>query len=151
MLTYKPNDNFTGTDTICYNMNEIMNSNEKQKVRIIVTIDNEENHAPIATVKNITAKVWQKPWYTNSAMRINVLDYIKDADGDDLSIEIVNKPDINKATANIQNNLNTFVGPNKTIHIYSYVFKMLAIVAIATGLILMLLVPLLKKWMHGIN
>jgi len=151
MLTYKPNSDFTGTDTICYNMKEIVNGEEDQRVRIVLTIDNEKNHAPVATVKNITAKVWQKPWYTNSAMRINVLDYIKDADGDDLSIEIIEKPDINKATANISNNLNTFVGPNKTIHIYSYVFKMLAIVAIATGFVLMLLVPILKKWMHGVH
>ncbi len=37
-----------------------------------------------------------------------------DADGDPLDIEIIKKPDVNKATVNVQNNLNTFVGPNKS-------------------------------------
>ncbi|MBN1252367.1 MAG: MFS transporter [Bacteroidales bacterium] len=150
-LTYKPNADFTGTDTICYNMQELVNGEEIQTVKIILTVDNQKNHTPLAMVKNISAKVWQKPWYTNSAMKINVLDYIQDADGDNLDIEIIENPDIKKATANVQSNLNTFVGPNKTIHIYSAVFKMLAITAIATALLLLMLVPILKKWMHGIN
>ncbi len=151
MLTYVPMANFTGIDTVSYFMKEIVNEEENQEVQIIITVDEIENHAPISLVKNINVRVWEKPWYTNSALKVNVLDYFVDADGDNLDIEIISKPNIDLATANVQNNLNTFVGPNKTIHIYSYVFKMLAIVAIATGILLMLLVPILKKWMHGVH
>ncbi|MCF6241821.1 MAG: hypothetical protein L3J74_10820, partial [Bacteroidales bacterium] len=84
-------------------------------------------------------------------LKINVLDYFIDADGDVLDIEIIKKPDANKATANVQNNLNTFVGPNKTIHIYANVFGALALIALITGGLLILLVPILKKWMHGVH
>jgi POT family proton-dependent oligopeptide transporter len=151
MLTYTPNTGFTGVDTISYYMKEIKNGQENQKVELIITVDNIDNHPPVALVKNIKARVWEKPWYTNSDLKINVLDYFVDADGDILDIEIIKKPDVNKATARVQNNLNTFVGPNKTIHIYSHVFGALSLIALITGVLLFLLVPILKKWMHGVH
>ncbi len=151
MLTYTPEAGFTGTDTITYYMKEIENGQENQKVELIITVDNIDNHPPVALVKTIKARVWEKPWYTNSSLKINVLDYFVDADGDVLDIEIIKKPDVNKATANVQNNLNTFVGPNKTIHIYSNVFGALSLIALITGGLLILLVPILKKWMHGVH
>jgi len=132
-------------------MKEIANADENQKVELIITIDEIENHAPVALANNINVRVWEKPWYTNSAYKINVLDYFVDLDGDKLNIEIIEKPNLEKATANVQNNLNTFVGPNKTIHIYSNVFQMLALIAISTSILLLLLVPILKKWMHGVH
>lgn len=151
MITYVPSTNYQGADTISYFMTEIANTTENQKVELIITIDETINHAPIALASNINVRIWEKPWYTNSAYKVNVLDYFVDLDGDKLDIKVIEKPDLDKATANVQNNLNTFVGPNKTIHIYSNVFQMLAIIAISTGLFLILLVPILKKWMHGIH
>ncbi len=151
LLTYIPDNGFIGVDTITYDMQEIDNSNENQKVELIITVDNQDNHVPVAQVKNIDVRVWEKPWYTNSALKVNVLDYFVDADGDELDIEIIKKPDVKKATANVQNNLNSFVGPNKTIHIYAHVFGALSLIALITGGFLVLLVPVLRKWMHGIH
>ncbi len=149
-LSYTPTGNFTGSDTIIYNVTEIEN-NSVDLVKLIITIDNEENHAPVIRENQIARKVWEKPWYAKSSVEINVLDYVYDLDGDVLSIEIVEKPDFNQGTASVNNGLNSYVGPNKTIHIYSSVFKVIFITAISTALFLLLLVPLLRKWMHGVH
>ena len=38
--------------------------------------------------------------------------------------------------------------PVKTVHIYGDVYKLIAIMAVASGIFCLILSPLLKKWMH---
>lgn len=140
-----------GIDTISWTMTDIEHPEQIDKVQLILTVDDKDNHAPVARVASVNALAWQKPWYTRSELKLNVLDYVYDQDGDDLSIELTKKPDKDRATVKIANNLNTFVGPNKTVYIYTNVFKSISLIALSVGLFLLLLVPILKKWMHGIH
>ena len=151
MLTYKAELGKELIDTVEWVVTELEDKTQSDIVRLILTIDNEDNHAPVAKMNSITATVWKKPWYTRTGVIINVKDFVYDPDGDPLEISILERPDSERATVQIQNNLNTFVGPNKTVHIYTSVFGALAIIAIAVGLLLLGLVPILKKWMHGVH
>jgi POT family proton-dependent oligopeptide transporter len=151
MLTYKALSDSMLVDTIEWTITEIEDTLQSDLVRMILTIDNLENHPPVAKTAVIDAVAWKKPWYTRSDVIVNVLDFAYDPDGDALIVKITQKPDAERATVKTQNNLNTFVGPNKTVHIYTNVFGSLSIIAVAVGVLLLFLVPILKKWMHGIH
>jgi len=38
--------------------------------------------------------------------------------------------------------------PSETVHIYGDVYKLISIMAVASGVFCLLISPLLKKWMH---
>jgi len=150
-IVYTAPKDTMGMDTISWTMTDIEHPDQIDKVQLILTVDDKDNHAPVARVSTVNATAWQKPWYTRSELKLNVLDYVYDQDGDDLNIVLTEKPDKDRATVKKANNLNTFVGPNKTVYIYTNVFKSISLIALSVGLFLLLLVPILKKWMHGIH
>ena len=78
---------------------------------------------------------------------INVMGNFFIAGGEPLELQVVQAPD--SGYAEFGKMLNPFVGPSKTIHIYSKVFYYLFLVAIGVGFIVLLISPLLKKWQHG--
>jgi len=43
------------------------------------------------------------------------------------------------------------INPVQSLHIYSGVFEKIALVSVGIGLLLLLLSPILKKWMHGVK
>jgi len=147
-LAYKPNADFIGSDTIQYLMIEYENVDNKTLVELIVLVDELENHPPQLVKNRLSVKVWEKPWYTKSVQRINVLNYFYDPDGDELGVNLLTQANFAHGQAKVVNSLNAFVSPGITIHIYMNVFRVLAIIAIAVGVVLLLLVPILKKWMH---
>ena len=150
-ITYTAPKDTMGIDTISWTVTDKEHPDQVDKVRLILTIDDKDNHAPVARVTSVNAHAWEKPWYTRSELKVNALDFAYDPDGDDLSFVITKKPDSKRATLKVARNLNTFVGPNKTVYIYTNVFQSISIIALSVGFLLLLLVPILKKWMHGIH
>ena len=43
------------------------------------------------------------------------------------------------------------IDPTQTIGVYGDVFQNIGLVAVGVSVLLLLLVPLLKKWMHGVH
>ncbi len=52
------------------------------------------------------------------------------------------------ASVNEEGSGNFVPAPIETVHIYGDVYKMIAIMAVASGIVCLILSPILKKWMH---
>jgi hypothetical protein len=103
--------------------------------------------APVAINTALNVKVPASTAIKKSVSTINVLENFYVADGRELQLEMVSEPE--GGYANFGNVMNPFVGPTKTIHIYSNVFFYLFIIALATGVVVFALSPLLNKWQHS--
>lgn len=137
-------------DVIEYTMCQKENPSRCDRVRIVVTVDEEENHKPKAIKTTDDVYIMGSTALAKTSATFNVLDYVYDADGDALSIEITQKPG-DVALVGDGEALNSFVTAAKTVHIYSYVFRNIGLFCLAATLVLLCLVPILKKWMHGVK
>lgn len=147
-MIYTPNAGSTGEDIIEFTLCEREAKQFCDRLRIVITIDDKEMHAPVAAQTNIEYNVIASTALAKSEPTINVLNYIADADGSDINIKITQKPSLQKALAGGSSALNTFVTPRKTIQIYSKVFFFIMICSFVAAFVLLLLVPILKSWVH---
>ena len=136
-------------DTIIYHMREINRPELYDKVALIVTISEDEVFAPVALEREKTITVQRSTAIRTSFNTVNVLHNFYIPNGKTLAVEIVEEP--SHGFVNTGSMLNPFVGPTKTIHIYSNVFYYLFLVSLGVGIIVFLLAPLLRKWMHGVH
>lgn len=150
-LTFEPQAGFTGEVTLEYTACEKENTDRCDKVRVILTYDEQANHAPIALKQEVDIYEVQSTALAKNDFKINVLNLVADADGDATQFMITDKADPKKGYVSMSSNLNSFVTASKTIHIYRQVFFYIAVFAIGASLLLFLLVPLLKRWMHGVK
>ena len=136
-------------DTIFYNMREINRPELYDEVALIITVSDDETFAPALSQPTANFTVQRSTAIRTSFNTFNVLHYFTLANGGALGIEVVDEP--TNGYASTGSMLNPFVGPTKTIHIYSNVFYYLFLVSMGVGVVVFLMAPLLKKWMHGIN
>jgi len=134
-------------DTISFRAFETEKQERVTYGEMIITISNEEVFAPVAINTALNVKVPASTAIKKSVSTINVLENFYVADGRELQLEMVSEPE--GGYANFGNVMNPFVGPTKTIHIYSNVFFYLFIIALATGVVVFALSPLLNKWQHS--
>jgi proton-dependent oligopeptide transporter, POT family len=137
------------SDTIYYNMVEQDNSSNSDRVGLVVSVSSDEVAVFSPVLLNDQKKVAVRNATTlrKSFNTINVLDNFYVPSGAMPGLEILEEPV--SGYAKTGNMLNPFVGPTKTIHIYSTVFYYLFIISIIVGVIVFLLTPVLRKWMHG--
>ncbi len=100
-ITYTPNANFSGKDTIIYQVTDPSGANDQDTVFITVT---NSNDAPVANTDNITIAEDT----TNVIIDVQVND--TDADGDVLTTSIVTTP--SNGTATVVNNDSITYTPN---------------------------------------
>lgn len=152
-LVYRANnalsDNGIVRDTLHYQLQEKENTDRVNNVMLVITVSEKEVFSPTLANNELDVKVQSATTIRKSFNTINVLNNFYVADGQDLGIDIVE--DATYGYSLTGNMLNPFVGPTKTIHIYSTVFYYLFILALGVGVVVFLLTPLLKKWMHGEN
>ncbi len=135
-------------DTLIYEVYEADAINRKTEVALVMTISDEVSNQPmLANHNEVLVKVPVATAIKKSMSTVNVLGNFYTANGNDLQMQVVQQP--NSGYADFGKMLNPFVGPSKTIHIYSQVFYYLFLVSIGVGFIVLLLSPILKKWMHG--
>lgn len=147
-LTYTPNADFVGIDTIELLSTEKANSNYADLVHLVVTVDNETFHKPVVIKNRVEYTIPASTAFTKTEFNANVLNFVADPNGGNLNIEILSKPNLKNALASDSRELNAFVSPRKTIGIYSNVFQMIMYFAFGAAIVLFLLSPLLNKWMH---
>ena len=121
----------------------------KDILKYEITVDKELNHTPVALTDIIDYYMPKKTAFASTEGLVNILDYVKDADGDNLKVEVVDKGKIGLAKKG--NTLNSFVDATKTIHIYTKVFWIIAICTVVVFLFALVITPLIKKWMNGVN
>ena len=136
-------------DTIFYNLRDISRPQLTDEVALVITISEEEFFAPVALKESVNFTVQRSTAIRTSFNTINILHHFYIANGKPLGIEIVEEPA--NGFVNTGSMLNPFVGPTKTIHIYSNVFYYLFLVSLGVGIVVFLISPLLRKWMHGIH
>jgi POT family proton-dependent oligopeptide transporter len=147
-MIYTPNAGSVGEDIIEFTLCEREANKFCDRLRIVITIDDKEMHAPVATQTSVEYYVVASTALAKSEPTINVLNYIADADGSNTNIKITQKPSLQKALVGNSKALNSFVTPRKTIQIYSKVFFFIMICSFGAALVLLLLVPVLKSWVH---
>ncbi len=136
-------------DTLHYTLEETDKPNTVNTVMLVMTISDKEAFAPKRVNNEIDVKVQSATTLRKSFNTINVLENFYISDGSELNIDILD--DAKNGYSLTGKMLNPFVGATKTIHIYSSVFYYLFVVALGVGFVLLLLTPVLKKWMHGEN
>ncbi len=136
-------------DTIFYTLRDISRPQLTDKVALVITVSDEELFSPVALKESVNFSVQRSTALRTSFNTINVLHHFYIANGKPLGVEIVEEP-VN-GFVNTGSMLNPFVGPTKTIHIYSNVFYYLFLVSLGVGIVVFLISPLLRKWMHGIH
>ncbi len=136
-------------DTINYRMRDISRPELSDDVALIITVSDEEEFSPVALIESLNFTVQRSTAISTSFNTINVLHNFYIAHGRQLNIEIIEEPE--NGFASTGSMLNPFVGPTKTIHIYSNVFYYLFLVSLGVGVVVFLISPLLRKWMHGIH
>jgi POT family proton-dependent oligopeptide transporter len=147
--TVEQPENKQTTDTLYYKLQEKENPDRVNNVMLVMTISDRDVFSPVVTNNTIDVKVQSATSLRKSFSTINVLNNFNIPDGRELGIEITKEA--KQGYSLTGNMLNPFVGPTKTIHIYSNVFYYLFILAIGVGVVLFMLTPILKKWMHGEN
>ena len=157
-LTYTPNADFIGRDTIELLSTEKANSNYADLIHLVITVDNEAMHKPITLQNRVEYTLPASTAFTKTEFSAHVMNFVADLDGKtktadgkdiDFGIKITEKPNLNNALASVSRELNPFVSPRKTIGIYSNVFYYIMIFAFAASIVLFLISPLLNKWMHS--
>ncbi|MFW5890206.1 MAG: hypothetical protein ACOCTO_02305, partial [Marinilabiliaceae bacterium] len=136
-------------DTLEYQLQEKEIPDRISDIRLIVTVSDQNVFTPSLVNEEMSVNVQKATVIRKSFNTINVLGAFNIADGSDLGIDIVEEPENGYALTG--NMLNPFVGPTKTVHVYSTVFFYLFVLAMGVGVVVFLLTPLLKKWMHGEN
>ncbi|MGM0375308.1 MAG: peptide MFS transporter [Bacteroidota bacterium] len=139
----------TVRDTLRYQLQEKELPDRINDIMLILTVSERDVYTPKLVKNETSVKVQSATVIRKSFNTINVLGYFYQPDGKDLGIDIVEEP--RNGYALTGNMLNPFVGPTKTIHVYSTVFFYLFILALGVGVVVFLLTPILKKWMHGEN
>lgn len=147
-MTSKPVDSYE--DVIEYTMCQKERPEVCDRVRIVITVDDKENHKPKAIKTSDDIYIMGSTALSKNAASFNVLNYVYDPDGDALSVEVTVKPE-NAAQVSDGEALNPFVTSAKTVHIYSKVFLLIGLFCLGATVFLFTLVPLLKKWMHGVK
>jgi len=120
-------------------------------MRVSVTITNKDNLEPKLYKSSSDLYVLGSTFWAKTNAHINTLDFVYDPDGDPLSIEITKKPVLDNAIVKPSATLNPFVTPSKTVNIYSRVFQYIAYFCFGATVFLLLLAPILKKWMGGVK
>ncbi|MFO8001785.1 MAG: peptide MFS transporter [Marinilabilia sp.] len=136
-------------DTLHFQMQEKEKPERVTDLRLVVTVSDKDVFSPRLTNGAIDARVQSATAIRKSFNTINVLGNFYMPDGKEMGIDIVEEPENGYALTG--NMLNPFVGPTKTIHVYSTVFFYLFILALGVGVVVFMLTPILKKWMHGEN
>lgn len=140
---------FMQKDTIFYILRDTSRPELTDEVALVITISEKDVFTPVALKESINYQAQRSTAIRTSFNTINVLHNFYIADGKPLGIEIVQEPE--NGFVSTGSMLNPFVGPTKTIHIYSNVFYYLFLVSLGVGIVVFLISPLLRKWMHGIH
>lgn len=128
---------------------KMKNEQKSEIVNVVYTIDSDSNHAPVLLKKEVKVVLPQKTFFNMKGNAFDVQSYVKDLDGDPLSIKIVEAP--KNGYASVGSGLMKYMSPKRTLSIYQNVFYYLMMIAFAVAVLNLLLVPILKKWMHGIR
>ncbi len=136
-------------DTILYTMQDTRRPETTDQVALIITVSDKDVFTPEPLRSSVEFAVQRSTALRTSFNTFNVLHNFSIAHGQDMGIEIVQEPA--NGFAHTGSMLNPFVGPSKTIHIYSNVFYYLFLISLGVGIVVFLMTPLLRKWMHGIN
>lgn len=157
-VIFKAAEGFVGTAVLEYKMCNKKDASKCQSLKVHYTVDDNEHHAPVAIASNIDITVPFSSTISKSEVLYNVLDNFYDKDGESLSIDIVEHADADvakksdrRAFVKVKSSLNSFVDSTKTLHIYGKVFLVIAIACAIATVVLLGLVPILRKWMHGIH
>ena len=134
-------------DTLSFRVFETEKPDRVTFAEMIVTVGGPEKHTPVAINSTMNVRVPASTAIKKSVSTINVLENFYLPDGGDLQLEMVETA--KSGYSDFGNVMNPFVGPTKTIHIYSQVFYYLFVIALITGVIVLLISPLLNKWQHS--
>lgn len=148
-LVYTAAPDAEGKDSIIYTACDKEFPERCDKVRLYINIGAGDNK-PLALLQvTPTYYLSQSTALARSEISIPVLHYVADAKNRDIHIEVLEKPDVQRALISEESAvLNAFVTPVKTNQIYARVFLYIMFFAFAASLLLFSLVPFLKKWMH---
>src|SRR5690554_5434432 len=143
-------DSLAGTlvrDTLMYRVFETDKPENSTDVALVLALGQSGLHQPLLRTSSMQVKVPQATAIKKSVNTINVMGQLYTPNGDELQLQMVQEP--SAGFAEFGKMLHAFVGPTKTIHIYSRVFYYLFLTAMAAGVLILVVSPILKKWMHG--
>lgn len=143
-------DSLAGTlvrDTLMYRVFETDKPENSTDVALVLALGQSGLHQPLLRTSSMQVKVPQATAIKKSVNTINVMGQFYTPNGDELQLQMVQEP--SAGFAEFGKMLHAFVGPTKTIHIYSRVFYYLFLTAMAAGVLILVVSPILKKWMHG--
>ena len=153
MITYKAPENFEGQTVINYTMVEKEGMKREFPVDLTITVDLEDNHLPEIKQPELHFSMKKREMFSKflgeASLGIDLQEVVVDVDGDPISYQIVEKPEMGQAK--VTSTLQTFVTPERTNLIYSRVYNLICWFAVGAGIILILLSPLIRKWMHGVH
>lgn len=136
-----------------YQMCDVDEGKECHDVRIEFTVDTASNHAPEMLIGELNYSMAERGYFSKflgeATISVPVTEFVKDIDGDALSIFVKNKPESGYVT--MGKSLHKLASPNKMIKKYSNVFQLIGFICLGAFVVLLLLVPTLKKWMNGIS
>ncbi len=149
ILTYHAGQQDAQVDTLYYQMRNMNLPELTDQVALIVTISEDEVFSPTVLETTRQFTVQRSTAIRTSFNTFNVLQNFYIPHGGTLGIEILEEAA--NGYVNTGSMLNPFVGPTKTVHIYSNVFYYLFLISLGVGLLVFMISPLLKRWMHGIH
>jgi hypothetical protein len=153
MLTYKAGSG-TYMDTLRYTMCGKEDDDFCQDVELIMNVGNPNNTGPRAVSQEIVYNMPEREFFSKflgeAELVINANEIGYDTDGDIVSMEIDPSGNM-QGYVKQSKTLSPFMTAFRTQEIYASVFNVIFISSLIAGGILLLLTPLIKKWMHGIN
>lgn len=149
-------------DTLRYQMCLVSDPSDCQQIERIYRNAPSNSSPPSAYFKEYTYKMPKRNFFSKflgeAEIMINANEIGYDLDGDQVYLEIDTTFANSKRDNGVLTGFSTYklalhpyMTPNKTQEIYASVFNVIFISSIIAGVVLLLLTPLIKKWMHGIN
>lgn len=135
-------------ESIEFRLAERQDRTKEDVIRMVITIDTGKIHAPEVSRFDGEYYVEQSSSLSKSELQIHPLIFMYDPDGEPLNIKFTKKPSLQKALVSESSALNPFVTTRKTIQIYANVFFYIMAFAFGAAVVLFLLVPVLKSWIH---
>ncbi|GAB5465497.1 MAG: hypothetical protein Kapaf2KO_09330 [Candidatus Kapaibacteriales bacterium] len=153
VVTYNAG-NGSYSDTLRYTMCSNEDDDLCQNVEYIINVKSGGNTSPMVYKREIVYNMPEREFFSKflgeAELVINANEIGYDEDGDIVSLEIDPEANMNGYVKKSKT-LSPFMTAFRTQEIYSSVFNVIFISSLIAGGVLLLLTPLIRKWMHGIN
>jgi POT family proton-dependent oligopeptide transporter len=170
--TYTPDSSFTGQDTVLYALCDTRADHLCDTLQVVVTVSDAAQHTPKAIQPELTVPVTEKqkvpnayglelsflayPVYSGVSLPHNMLFYDPDHDSNPQSkgfkLKVAELSEAEKARKTgiiqVKGVDDPRLSARRTLLIYNDVFQLIAYIAMGIGVLLLVISPVIKKWMH---